>query len=218
MLEFELQRNGNPRTVLLLGAHCDDLEIGCGGTILQMAAKWPNAKFVWVTFSSGADREAETRLAASELLAGARDAIIDVRDFRGSYFPHDGEKIKDYFETLKRHQPDLILTHYRQDLHQDHRVINELTWNTFRNHLVLEYEIPKFDGDLGIPNMFVPLTKSELDRKIDILMKCFPSQLHRTWFTRNTFEALTRLRGVECNAPEGYAEAFYGRKNRIVFA
>ena len=144
------------------------LEIGCGGTILQMAAKWPNAKFVWVTFSSGADREAETRLAASELLAGARDAIIDVRDFRGSYFPHDGEKIKDYFETLKRHQPDLILTHYRQDLHQDHRVINELTWNTFRNHLVLEYEIPKFDGDFGIPNMFVPLTKSELDRKIDI--------------------------------------------------
>lgn len=217
MLEFSLQSTTTPRTVLLLGAHCDDLEIGCGGTILQMAAKWPDAKFVWVTFSAGAEREAETRNAASSLLSGARNSIVEVCDFRGSYFPHEGEKIKDHFETLKQHKPDLILTHYRQDLHQDHRVINELTWNTFRNHLILEYEIPKFDGDLGVPNTFVPLTKAELDRKIDVLMQCFPSQLHRTWFTRSTFEALARLRGIECNAPEGYAEAFYGRKNCIGF-
>ncbi len=217
MLDFGLQKSEKPCTVLLLGAHCDDLEIGCGGTILQMAAKWPDAKFVWVTFSSGADREAETRKAASKLLAGARNTMVDVCNFRGSYFPHDAEKIKDHFETLKRHQPDLVLTHYRQDLHQDHRVINELTWNTFRNHVILEYEIPKFDGDLGIPNTFVPISKRELDQKVDILMDCFPSQLHRKWFTRSTFEALARLRGVECNAPEGFAEAFYGRKMCVNF-
>ncbi|MBL8513038.1 MAG: PIG-L family deacetylase [Betaproteobacteria bacterium] len=215
MLELGIQQTGGPRSILLLGAHCDDLEIGCGGTILQLAAKWPDAKFVWVTFSSGEDRAAETRNAAARLLAGVRNAVVDVRDFRGSYFPHEGEKIKDFFETLKALQPELIFTHYRNDLHQDHRVINELTWNTFRNHLIMEYEIPKFDGDLGVPNSFVPLTKAALDRKVDVLMECFPSQLHRAWFTRSTFEALARLRGVECNAPEGYAEAYYGRKMRF---
>ena len=217
MLDLTLHGSEGPSCVLLLGAHCDDLEIGCGGTILQMAERWPKTKFVWVTLASEEGRGAETQAAARQLLAGARDPVICVEQFRGSYFPYDGEKLKDYFETLKAHKPELVLTHYRQDLHQDHRVVNELTWNTFRNHLVLEYEIPKFDGDLGIPNTFVPLSVKHLEKKVQVLLECFPSQLHRKWYTRSTFEAIARLRGIECNAPEGYAEAFYGRKNRLLW-
>lgn len=213
MLDLKFNSPQHPSCVLLLGAHCDDLEIGCGGTIMQMAERWPNSRFVWITLSSDAKRGAETRDAAKRLLAGARNSIIQIEQFRESYFPYDGILLKDYFETLKMYEPDLVLTHYRKDLHQDHRVTNELTWNTFRNQLIFEYEIPKFDGDLGTPNMYVPLSLASLEQKIQILTECFPSQLHRKWFTRSTFEAIARLRGIECNAPEGYAEAFYGRKN-----
>lgn len=215
MIEAFLGQSGPPRCVLLLGAHCDDIEIGCGGTVLQLAAKWPRTRFVWVTFSSNAERAAETRAASVRLLNGALEPIVRVETFRESYFPHDSGAIKDYFENLKRVQPDLILTHYRHDLHQDHRVINELTWNTFRDHLVLEYEIPKFDGDLGAPNVFVPLSRQQLQYKTEILLDCFSSQKSRMWFSRETFEALARLRGIECNAPEGIAEAFYARKLRL---
>jgi LmbE family N-acetylglucosaminyl deacetylase len=218
VLELAPGRSGKgPDCVLLLGAHCDDLEIGCGGTIIRMAESWPRTRFVWVTLSSDGDRAAETRRASTRLLAGAENVEVRVETFRGSYFPHEGTAIKDYFETLKAYQPDIVLTHFRGDMHQDHRVVNELTWNTFRNHFILEYEIPKFDGDLGMPNTFVPLSKSLLHRKVEILLECFPSQMHRTWFTRETFEAIARLRGIECNAPEGFAEAFYGRKNRLSF-
>ena len=216
MLELGFGSSGAPSCVLLLGAHCDDLEIGCGGTILHMAESWPRAKFVWITLSSDVERATETRAAAARLLAGTDNATVRVEVFRGSYFPYDGAALKDYFETLKAYQPELILTHYRGDLHQDHRIANELTWNTFRNHLILEYEIPKFDGDLGVPNTFVPLSKAHIRRKVDILLESFPSQLQRAWFTRDTFEAIARLRGIECNAPEGFAEAFYCRKNRLV--
>ena len=205
------------RTILLLGAHCDDIEVGCGGTVLTLAEKCSVARFVWITFSSDAERAAETRAAATLLLAGVRNTLVRVENFRGSYFPHDYAAIKDYFEELKQSvRPDLILTHFRGDLHQDHRVVNELTWNTFRDHLILEYEIPKYDGDLGVPNAFVPLSRAQLQRKCEVLMQCFPSQSERAWFTSETFEAIARLRGIECNAPEGYAEAFYGRKFRIV--
>ena len=180
-----------------------------------MAAAWPQTRFVWVTFSADAERAAETRAAAARLLAG-RELELRTETFRGSYFPYDGAAIKDYFESLKPIAPELILTHYRNDLHQDHRVINELTWNTFRHHLVLEYEIPKFDGDLGTPNMYVPLPHGQLEQKIQTLLDCFQSQRARaSWFTRATFEAMARLRGVECNAPDGFAEAFYCRKLRL---
>jgi LmbE family N-acetylglucosaminyl deacetylase len=206
-----------PQCVLLLGAHCDDLEIGCGGTILHMANSWPRTRFVWVTLSSDAERASETRAAAACLLAGTDNVTVCIHAFRNSYFPYDGAALKDYFETLKAYQPELILTHFRGDLHQDHRITNELTWNTFRNHLILEYEIPKFDGDLGVPNTFVPLSRAHILRKINILLECFPSQRQRTWFTRETFEAIARLRGIECNAPDGFAEAFYSRKNRLSF-
>jgi LmbE family N-acetylglucosaminyl deacetylase len=205
-------------TILLLGAHCDDIEIGCGGTVLALAQQCSAARFVWVTFSSGAERAAETRTAATLLLAGVSDTLVRVENFRTSYFPNDYAALKDYFEELKQAvRPDLILTHFRGDLHQDHRVVNELTWNTFRDHLVLEYEIPKYDGDFGIPNAFVPLSRAQLQRKCDVLMQCFPSQRDRAWFTGDTFEAIARLRGIECNAPDGYAEAFYIRKARIAF-
>jgi len=206
-----------PLRILAMGAHADDIEIGCGGTVLELCARWPQTRLVWVTLSSEADRAAETRAAAAHLLAGTHDPVVRVETFRGSYLPHEGAALKDFFETLKTYAPDVIFTHYRNDLHQDHRMVNELTWNTFRNHLIFEYEIPKFDGDLGVPNVFVPLTRAQLQRKTDILLECFPSQRSRSWFTRETFEALARLRGIECNAPEGYAEAFYGRKLPLAF-
>ncbi len=215
MLQFQFETDQRPLTILLVGAHCDDIEIGCGGAVLRLALRYPTARFVWVTLSSDSERAAETRAAAMRFLATVLDPIIRIEEFRGSYFPHCGPALKDYFETLKSFNPDLILTHSRHDLHQDHRVTNELTWNTFRDHTILEYEIPKFDGDLGVPNVFVPLTRAEMNRKCDILLDCFPSQIKRQWFTRDTFEALARLRGIECNALEGYAEAFYSRKLRI---
>lgn len=206
----------SPRpTILLLGAHCDDIEIGCGGTIMRLVKRYPDARFLWVTFSADNEREAETRRAAELLLQGAGMTEIIIERFRGSYFPYCGPELKDRFEALKRFAPDLVLTHYRSDLHQDHRLINELTWNTFRNHGVLEYEIPKFDGDIGVPNTFVPITRAELLRKCEILMTCFTSQHGRSWFTPDTFQAIARLRGIECNAPEGFAEAFYARKTCI---
>jgi LmbE family N-acetylglucosaminyl deacetylase len=202
-----------PRTVLLIGAHCDDIEIGCGGTLLRAATAWPQARFHWLTLSSDAQREAESRAAAERLLAGAAQLTLEFASFRQSYFPHEAATIKDRFEDLKRRcTPDLVFTHCRGDAHQDHRVANELAWNTFRDHLILEYEIPKFDGDLGQPTVFVPLSRAELDTKCSVLMDCFASQHTRGWFTRSTFEGLARLRGIECNAPEGYAEAFYARK------
>ena len=215
MLQFRLDTDQRPLTILLVGAHCDDIEIGCGGAVLRLVSRYPTARFVWVTLSSDSRRANETLAAASRLLAGAADPLVRVEEFKGSYFPHCGPALKDYFETLKSFNPDLILTHCRHDLHQDHRVTNELTWNTFRDHAILEYEIPKFDGDLGAPNVFFALTRAEMKRKCDILLECFPSQLQRQWFTRDTFEALARLRGIECNAPEGYAEAFYSRKLRV---
>ena len=215
MLELRFNTEQRPPTILLVGAHCDDIEIGCGGAVMRLVSRYPDARFVWVTLSSVPARAAEAHAAATRFLEGARDPVIHIEAFKGSYFPHCGPALKDYFETLKVFRPDLIFTHYRHDLHQDHRVTNELTWNTFRDHAILEYEIPKFDGDLGIPNAFFALTRAEMRRKCDILLECFPSQLPRQWFTRDTFEAIARLRGIECNAPEGYAEAFYSRKLRI---
>jgi LmbE family N-acetylglucosaminyl deacetylase len=215
MLQFLPKSPRRQLNILLLGAHSDDIEIGCGGAVMGLAQNYPDARFTWVTLSADSQRGAETRAAAVRLLAGVRERAVFVEDFRTSYFPHCGEALKDYFETLKAHAPDLILTHCRNDHHQDHRVVNELTWNTFRNHAILEYEIPKFDGDLGAPNVYVPLSRADIERKCCILLECFPSQHARHWFTRDTFYALARIRGIECNAPEGFAEAFYGRKISI---
>jgi LmbE family N-acetylglucosaminyl deacetylase len=201
------------RHVLCLGAHCDDLEIGCGGTLLKLVEGRNPPAFTWVVFSADDTREAEARQSAGVLLARTPNPRIVVKRFRDGFLPYEGGLVKDVFEEIKGAvSPDLILTHYRRDLHQDHRLISELTWNTFRNHLILEYEIPKYDGDLGTPNVFVPLDESLCHEKVDLILANFPSQRGKQWFSAELFRSLLRLRGMECNSPSHYAEAFYSRK------
>lgn len=214
MVELILSRSSNlPCTILCLGAHCDDIEIGCGGTILKLAAMGRRIEIHWVVFSSDEKRAIEARESASLFLSEANSKIITVKDFRNSFFPFVGAEIKEYFEKLKHEcSPDVIFTHYRNDLHQDHRMISELTWNTFRNHFILEYEIPKYDGDFGSPNVFVPLDESTCRKKIDTVVGSFQSQVEKHWFSRDLFAAVLRLRGMEANASSGYAEGFYCRK------
>jgi LmbE family N-acetylglucosaminyl deacetylase len=201
------------RSVLCIGAHCDDIEIGCGGTLLRLLESDPQVRVHWVVFSSDDQRAAEARAAADAVLAGAADAHVEVDTFRGRYFPYVATEIKERFDRLAGDvSPDLVLTHYGQDLHQDHRLLCELTYNTFRDHLILEYEIPKWDGDLGRPNVFVHLDQSHCDRKVEILLAAFPSQHEKHWFSGETFWGLLRIRGIESKSPSGYAEAFHCRK------
>jgi LmbE family N-acetylglucosaminyl deacetylase len=202
-----------PLQVLCLGAHADDIEIGCGGTMLQLLSERPNVHVTWVVFSAAGEREREAQSGAAHFLQGAAGRRVIVHDFRDGHFPWQGAEIKACFEALRREvDPDLVFTHYREDRHQDHRTISDLTWNTWRRHLVLEYEIPKYDGDLGIPNCFVPLPPSVCARKAALICEVFRSEAHKAWLTEDTFEALLRLRGVECAAPEKRAEAFHCRK------
>jgi len=202
-----------PLSILCLGAHCDDIEIGCGGTVLRLLNERPGSSVAWVVFASTPTREAEARASAADFLEGAGDKRVSIEAFRESYFPQVSAEIKDYFEELKASvKPDLVLSHHRFDVHQDHKVIADLTWNTFRNHLVLEYEIPKYEGDLGAPNVFVPLPKTLAERKVELILRHFASQATRTWFRPDTFHGLMAIRGVECNAPESRAEAFHARK------
>ena len=212
MLELILNNaTAVPEKFLFLGAHCDDIEIGCGAAILQLTQNYPEAEVEWIVFSSDEIRIAETQTAA-RLFAGEQ-ASISCKGFRNGFFPSEFARIKEFFEEIKQNMnPDVIFTHYRNDLHQDHRVISELTWNTFRSHLIFEYEIPKFDSDLGNPSVFLPVVKSVAEQKTQIIMDAFVSQHHRQWFSPDTFLALLRLRGIQCNAPEGYAEAYYSRK------
>jgi LmbE family N-acetylglucosaminyl deacetylase len=202
--------------LLCLGAHSDDIEIGSGGTILRLAAEVPDLAVRWIVFSGASPRGTEARNSARAFLESISDKQIEVLSFRDGYFPFQGPDIKDCFEVVKHDfDPSVVLTHRLGDGHQDHRLLAELTHNTFRDHLVLEYEIPKYDGDLGNPNFFVPLTKAQTSRKMEIIVQNFPSQRERSWFSNETFLAMARLRGIGCNAPEGLAEAFYARK--IVF-
>jgi LmbE family N-acetylglucosaminyl deacetylase len=199
--------------VLCLGAHCDDIEIGCGGTLLRWLEERPDLDVRWVVFSSNRRRAAETRASAQRFLGRAPDKCVTLCDFRDGFLPYQGAEVKQEFERLKAEfAPDVVLTHYREDLHQDHRLVSELTWNTFRGPLILEYEIPKWDGDLGNPNAFVPLADRHLSKKIEILLAEYETQKGRSWFEPETFRSLARLRGMECSAPERYAEAFYARK------
>lgn len=199
--------------VLCLGSHSDDIEIGCGGTILKLIEVFPDIKFNWVVFGASETRKEEAWLSANTFLGSVKHKNIYIKEFRDGFFPYIGEEIKEYFEQLKRQvSPDLILTHYRHDLHQDHRLISDLTWNTFRNHLIWEYEIPKYDGDLSSPNFFVHLSQSIAQKKIAHLLYHFGTQRSKNWFTEDTFLSILRLRGMESNAPQKYAEAFYCRK------
>jgi LmbE family N-acetylglucosaminyl deacetylase len=205
-----------PMKLLCLGAHADDIEIGCGGTVLRLAAEVTALVARWIVFSGDGPRRCEAQNGAAAFLENVSERQIDVLGFRDGYFPFQGADIKDYFEAVKRDfDPSLVLTHWQGDAHQDHRLVAELTHNTFRDHFVLEYEIPKYEGDLGNPALFVPLSQAQVRRKIEIISQQFQSQRGRRWFSDETFLALARLRGIGCNAPEGVAEAFYVRK--IVF-
>jgi LmbE family N-acetylglucosaminyl deacetylase len=214
MLKFELAKRGDsPLKILCLGAHSDDIEIGCGGTILRLLEECDVEETYWVVFSAREQRAMEAKESANLFLRGVRHKNVVIHSYRDGYFPYSGAEIKDHFEELKTTiSPDVIFTHYRHDLHQDHRLISELTWNTFRDHMILEYEIPKYDGDLGTPNFFIHLADETGKKKIEHIMKHFGSQDSRQWFTEDTFLSLLTLRGMESNAPQKYAEAFYCRK------
>ena len=214
MLTLRVDQADRPvANVLCLGAHCDDLEIGCSGTVMKLAESGQAVQVTWVVFSGDDARAAEARVSAAAVLRGVKQHEIVIKRFRDGFFPSLIGEIKEEFEALKRAvSPDVIFTHWRQDLHQDHRTIAELTWNTFRDHLILEYEIPKYDGDFGSPNVFVPLDEAVCRRKIDNIVASFPSQVGRQWFSEDLFRAVLRLRGMEANAPSRHAEAFYCRK------
>lgn len=203
-----------PRRVLALGAHADDIEIGCGGTILRLVAEVPGLEVLWVVLCATPERRVEAEGSARAFLAGAGASRVVVADHRDGFLPYDGAAVKERFEALKgEFAPDLILTHFRDDRHQDHRLVSELTWNTWRNHLVLEYEIPKYDGDFGSPNAFAQLSAAIVERKAALVLEHFHSQAGKKhWLTADLLRAVARIRGMECVAPDGLAEAFYCRK------
>ncbi len=212
MIRLDLKPAGDTLTVLCAGAHSDDIEIGCGGAVLTLAARYPEIAFYWLVTSAPGIRKEEAACAAGLFTAGRRRTTV-LKEFRDGYFPYEGAGIKDLFEQIKQEvSPDLVFTHSATDAHQDHREISQLTANTFRDHLILEYEIPKYDGDLGRPAVYIPLDKDVAEQKTDYLMRAFGSQRKRDWFAPETFFGLMRLRGMECRAPSGYAEAFYARK------
>ena len=217
MLELVLDRTApRPLSILALGAHPDDIEIGCGGTHLRLAEERPTLQVTWVVLSAGGERTAEALASANAFLPGSADVRLET--FRDAFLSHDAG-VKEFFEHLKAEiAPDLVLTHARHDLHQDHRLVCELTWNTFRDQLVLEFEIPKYDGDLGSPNVFVPIDERHARRKAALLVEHFASQADKHWFTEDLFLGLMRIRGVEGRSPTGYAEAFYGRKVRLALS
>ena len=212
MLQFRLER-APLRRVLALGSHSDDIEIGCGATLLALTRARPEIEVTWVVLGADGVREREARASAEAFMSAAARSEIVVHGFRDGFFPYVGGEVKDAFEEMKRRlEPDLILTHTRHDLHQDHRLVCELTWNTWRNHLILEYEIPKYDGDLGNPNVFVPISEELAREKARLINEAFASQQGKHWFEEEVFFGLMRIRGMEAASPTGYAEAFVCRK------
>ncbi len=199
--------------ILCLGAHCDDIEIGCGGTLLKLRERYRVKRLKWIVFASNEQRKREAIKSAETFLRDIENIEIIVLDYRDAFLKFSAMEIKEFFDSLKQSiNPDLVFTHYREDRHQDHRLLSDLTWNTFRNHLILEYEIPKYDGDLGQPNCFCQLTESMAMKKMEILLNCYHSQKDKHWFDKETFLSLMRIRGLESACPTRYAEAFYVRK------
>lgn len=204
---------GSLRRVLAIGCHSDDLEIGCGGTILTLTRSIPDLEIDWVVLAAPGGRADEARASAEAFLADAGTARVEIHPFRDGFLPYSGSEVKEVFEELKgRVDPELVFTHTRDDFHQDHRLACELTWNTFRNHVILEYEIPKFDGDLGRPNVYFPLSEGVVEEKVALLHRHFESQVGKQWFDDETFRGLMRLRGMEANAAERFAEGYTCRK------
>jgi LmbE family N-acetylglucosaminyl deacetylase len=213
MKGLRLAEPGQSISVLCLGAHSDDIEIGAGGTILRLVAEGLVSEVRWVVLSAPGERETEARAGAAAFLDGVRQPEVIVEGFRDGFFPYLGTTVKDHFEEHKESfEPDLILTHRRDDLHQDHRLVGELTWNTYRNHLILEYEIPKYDLDPATPNLYVTLSEATCDRKIELLRDTFRTQALRPWFDPDAFRAQLRQRGMECRAESRFAEGFTCRK------
>lgn len=211
---FELSKK--KLNVLVLGAHCDDIEIGCGGTLLRLLSERKNIHITWVVFCATAEREVEAKKSAADFLLGTKSQKITIHSFRDGYLPYLGESPKNTFEALKSSvNPDLIFTHSHADAHQDHRIISELTWNTFRDHFILEYEIPKWDGDFGQPNTFIDIPKSLAQKKITLLLKHYGSQRSKSWFNSEVFRSLMTLRGMESRSNSGLSEAFYCRKIKL---
>ncbi len=201
------------KRVLCLGAHSDDIEIGCGGTVLRMIEQSKSIEFHWLVLSSNPTRAKEAERSAITFLGGARHRTVVVKSFRDGFLPYIGAPVKEVFEEIKTtFEPDVIFTHFRHDLHQDHRMVCELTWNTFRNHFILEYEVPKYDADLRSPNFFVPLSDSQARKKVTALMRCFGTQRNKHWFSEDLFYGLMRLRSIEGASPTRHAEAFHCRK------
>jgi LmbE family N-acetylglucosaminyl deacetylase len=213
MLPIALGQRSDRTKILCIGAHCDDIEIGCGGTIMRLGEQSEIAWDVkWVVVASTAQRSIEAKASADFFLRMFSNRDIVIRDFKDGFLPYNGVELKLFFEELKKFKPDIIFTHYRQDLHQDHRFLCELTWNTFRDHLIFEYEIPKYDGDIGNPNFFVPLDNTIAENKVNAIVNYFPSQSDKQWFDKETFFSMMRLRGIESASQKRYAEAFYLRK------
>ncbi|WP_099864351.1 PIG-L deacetylase family protein [Pararhizobium haloflavum] len=216
MKPFGLATSGERLSVLCLGAHSDDIEIGAGGTIIELIGRGAKLDVTWCVLSAAGERKAEATASAEAFLEGAQSRTIETADFEDSYFPDQQKPIKTWMIAVRdRVRPDIVFTHTRRDGHQDHRQVNALTWNVFRDHLILEYEILKWDGDLGRPNSYVPLSEKTMERKTDLLMRHFGSQRSKDWFDPDAFRALARLRGMECRAPERFAEAFTVRKTRL---
>ena len=217
MLGFSLDALARPiERVLAIGCHADDIEIGCGGTLISLSRARPGLALTWVVLAAPGDRAGEARASARAFLADAEISDVRIHEFRDGFLPYSGGEVKEVFEDLKDVRPDLVFTHTRHDLHQDHRLACELTWNTFRNHLILEYEIPKYDGDLRSPNVFVPLEESQVEEKLRILRDHFASQHSKHWFDDELFRGLMRLRGME--SASRYAEAFTCRKLTLLVA
>jgi LmbE family N-acetylglucosaminyl deacetylase len=213
VLQFPLAEAPRLRSVLALGSHSDDIEIGCGGTLLALSRARPEVEITWVVLGAEGEREREARASAEAFMAAATRSEVVVHGFRDGFFPYIGGEVKDVFEELKsRLDPDVIITHARHDLHQDHRLVCELTWNTWRDHLILEYEIPKYDGDLGTPNVFVPVSEEIAREKVKVVLDAFKSQTEKHWFDEQLFLGLMRVRGMEGRSPSGYAEAYTCRK------
>jgi LmbE family N-acetylglucosaminyl deacetylase len=217
MKALQFATGGRPMAVLCLGAHSDDIEIGAGATLLSLIEHGMLLDIHWCVLSGVGEREREARRSAVDFLKGAAKTHVEIMSFQDGYFPEHGEAIKSWFEALKlRINPDVIFTHYRDDAHQDHRQVCRLTWNTFRDHSILEYEIPKWDGDIGQPNVYMPISAAALKRKIELLNVHFGTQRSKQWFDDETFLGLARLRGMECRAPQRYAEAFFARKLSLI--
>lgn len=204
---------GGPKRILALGAHADDIEIGCGGTLLRLAEERPDLEVLWVVMAATEERAREAERSAAAFLRGFAKSRVVVKRHRDGFLPYSGAAVKEDFEAVKREfTPDVVFTHQLQDRHQDHKLVAELTWNTWRNHLVLEYEIPKYDGDFGSPSVFAPLSAATVDRKIALVLEHFGSQAGKHWLTPDLIRSVARIRGMECVAPEALAEAFYCRK------